>query len=142
MQVDDAQHATPPPALQSGSNSQEAEPAGQQQALSQSPLQMISVPEELKEFVSASVARCDRQLLGRQEQVLVSVVQQRVAEEVRSVQGAEDLDHPADHLVQKVRLPVLTCLLLLNTHHTQDALHVRVDPIRCRLHPYKALTIF
>lgn len=132
MQLDSPQHAqhaqTTTPALQSSSNNNHGtQSAGQQQTLAQAvpplaqavpplaqalpplaqavtPLQMISFPEGLQELVSASVARCDRQLLGRQEQVVVRLVQQRVAEEVRLVQGAQDMDHPADDLVQRVRV--------------------------------------
>ena len=74
---------------------------------------MIPVPEGMQQLVNASVARCDQQLLSRQEEVLVRLVQQRVAEEVRAVQGAEDLDHPADDLVQKVGKPVHMCVMLL-----------------------------
>ena len=111
MQVDTPQHAqTTSPALQTGSNnSHGVQPAGQQHIPAQAspPLQMISVPEGLQELVSASVARCDRQLLGRQEQVLVKLVQQRVAEEVRLVQGAQDMDHPAGDLVQRVSMLLL-----------------------------------
>lgn len=109
MQIDTPQHAQTGPALQSGShNSQEPQVATQQETLPEapSPLQMIAVPEGMQQLVSASVAMCDQQLLARQEEVLVRLVQQRVAEEVRSVQGAEDLDHPADDLVQKVRTPL------------------------------------
>ena len=120
MQVDSPQHAqTTSPSLQNGSNdSQGAQPTSQQQPLAQAvpPLQMISVPEGLQELVNASVARCDRQLLGRQEQVLVRLVQQRVAEEVRLVQGAQDMDHPADDLVQRVSMLALACVYVLNTY--------------------------
>ena len=115
MQLDSPQHAQPTsPALQTGSNvSHGAQPASQQQTPAQVvpplTLQMISLPEGLQELVSASVARCDRQLLGRQEHGLVRLLQQRVAEEVRLVQGAQDMDHPADDLVQRVSMLVLLC---------------------------------
>ena len=74
-------------------------------------VQSIQMPEGLQGTVSARVARCDRQLLGRQEQVMVSLIQQRVAEEVRQVQGAQDMDHPADQLVQKVWMGFASVLL-------------------------------
>ena len=115
MQLDSPQHAqTTSPALQTGSNnSHQDQPASQQQTPAQavSALQMISVPEGLQEAVSASVARCDQRLLGRQEQVLVRLLQHRVAEEVRLVQGTQDMDHPADDLVQRVSMLLLLSAL-------------------------------
>lgn len=104
MQVDNPLQAPHPPALHPASNSHDVQPAAQQHASPQAPLQMVPVPAGLHDIITANVARCDRQLLGRQEQVLASLLQQRVAEEVRLVQGAEDMDHPADDLVQKVSM--------------------------------------
>ena len=82
---------------------------GHQQSFATSQPQVILAPEGLQDAVSVIVAKCDQQLLSRQEEVLVSLVEQRVAEEVRQVQGAQDMDHPADELVQRVR--VLLCML-------------------------------
>lgn len=118
MQIDAPQHALTGPALQSGSdNRQELQAASQQQTLPQTlpPLQMITVPEGMQQLVSASVTRCDQQLLSRQEEVLVRLVQQRVGEEVRAVQGVEDVDHPADDLVQKVSGPLQMCIMFWKT---------------------------
>ena len=129
MQIDAPQHAQSIPALQNGShNSDDPQDGTQQQALPQSPppLQMISVPEGMQQLVSASVARCDQQLLGRQEEVLVRLVQQRVGEEVRAVQGAEDLDHPADDLVQKVGTPLLMSVTPHVCHVLENQLQERL----------------
>ncbi|KAL3138519.1 hypothetical protein ABBQ32_006303 [Trebouxia sp. C0010 RCD-2024] len=133
MQVDNPLQAPHPPALHPASNSHDVQPAAQQHASPQAPLQMVPVPAGLHDIITANVARCDRQLLGRQEQVLASLLQQRVAEEVRLVQGAEDMDHPADDLVQKVFAPAapvnplleavqlrLLRLLLLDPDHAQS----------------------
>ena len=113
MQIDNPQQAPHPLPLHPASTNHDPHPAAQQQALPQAaPLQMIPVPSGLQEVITANVARCDRQLLGRQEQVLVSLLQQRVGEEVRLVQGTEDVDHPADALVQKVsKLGGICCFL-------------------------------
>lgn len=64
--------------------------------------QMISVPADLQDFVLESVMRCDRQLQGRQEEVMVKQVVQRVEQEVRQIQGPQDMDDGAVELVQKV----------------------------------------
>ena len=64
--------------------------------------QMISVPADLQDFVLESVKNCDRQLQGRQEEVMVKQVVQRVEQELRQVQGPQDMDDGAVELVQKV----------------------------------------
>ena len=66
------------------------------------PPQMISVPADLQDFVLGNVKNCDRQLQGRQEEVMVKQVVQRVEQEVRQVQGPQDMDDGAVELVQKV----------------------------------------
>ena len=123
MQTDAAPQSQSAAPQQASTNNKQTQLADHQQAFAPSELQMIAVPQELQDFVSSTVARCDRQLLGRQEEVLVSLVQQRVGEEVRQVQGAQDMDHPADDLVQRVRVPLcgLFSLLVSNVGHAATA---------------------
>jgi len=64
--------------------------------------QMITVPADLQDFVLERVKKCDRQLQGRQEEVMVKLVVQRVEQEVQQVQGPQDMDDGAVELVQKV----------------------------------------
>lgn len=64
--------------------------------------QTIPIPADLQNFVLESVKQCDRQLQGRQEEVMVKQVVQRVEQEVRQVQGPQDMDDGAVELVHKV----------------------------------------
>lgn len=61
-----------------------------------------SLPEDMQERVRQNVAKCDRQLLGRQEALLARWLPQRVEDEVRSKHGAADVDDTAVGFVQQV----------------------------------------
>ena len=61
-----------------------------------------SLPEGVQERVRQNVAKCDRQLLGRQEALLARRLPQRVEDEVRSKHGAADVDDTAVGFVQQV----------------------------------------
>ncbi|DBA71121.1 TPA: hypothetical protein ACH3X2_011531 [Trebouxia sp. C0005] len=64
--------------------------------------QMISVSADLQDFVLENVKQCDRLLQGRQEEVMIKQLLQRVKQEVRQVQGPQDMDDGAVELVKKV----------------------------------------
>lgn len=96
--------ASPQLQIDSAGTFKAAVPVDQQQptaALQVQP-QMMSCPAELQDIVHDSVVRCDRQLLGRQEAIMVRLVQHNVEEEVRQVQGPQDMDDSRVELVQTV----------------------------------------
>jgi len=108
MQVDNPQHAQsqtashPQQNVNSTSSGSELQDWLQLPAQPKPQPQMISIPADLQDFVLDSVKKCDRQLQGRQEEVMVKQVLQRVEQEVRQVQGPQDMDDGAVELVQKV----------------------------------------
>ena len=117
MSVDDHLEAEPQAASQPQQSAKGAPFASDSDSWLQLPRQpklqpqMISVPADLQDAVHASVVRCDRQLLGRQEEILVKCVVQRVEEEARLVQGPQDMDNEAVELAQKVNVhhPNIQC---------------------------------
>ncbi len=110
MEVDNPQHAQSQTASHPQQNVNSISSGSELQDWLQLPAQpvlqpqMISVPADLQDFVLESIKRCDRQLQGRQEEVMVKLVLQRVEQEVRQVQGPQDMDDGAVELVQKVSL--------------------------------------
>jgi len=108
MEVDNPQHAQsrnashPQQNVNSMSTGSELQDWLQLPAQPVLPPQTISIPADLQDFVLESVKKCDRQLQGRQEEVMVKQVVQRVEQEVRQVQGPQDMDDGAVELVQKV----------------------------------------
>lgn len=117
MSVDGHLEAEPQAASQLQQSAKGAPPASDSDSWLQLPgqpklqPQMISVPADLQDAAHASVVRCDRQLLGRQEEIMVKCVVQRVEEEVRLVQGPQDMDNEAVELAQKVNVhhPNIQC---------------------------------
>lgn len=97
-------HGADPMQIDIPEQQQQQAPQGQRAMLPAASVQQqqIAVPEGLKALVQDSVLRCDRQLLARQEAILVRMVQQRVDEEVRQLQGPQDLDSNARDFVEKV----------------------------------------
>lgn len=67
-----------------------------------------SLPQDLQERVRQNVAKCDRQLLARQEALMAKLLPQRIEEEVRAKHGVADIDDSAVAFVQQVgsRTPV------------------------------------
>ncbi len=108
MEVDNPQHAQSQTASHPQQNVNSISTGSELQDWLQLPAQpvlqpqMILVPADLQDFVLESVKKCDRQLQGRQEEVMVKQVLQRVEQEVRQVQGPQDMDDGAVELVQKV----------------------------------------
>ena len=114
MVVDDLPPANPLPAphSQPDPGASFAGPAPLHQHLLTSPqrqLQTISVSADVQEIVHGSALKCDRQLLAKQEEILVRLVQQRVEAEVREVQGPQDMDDGAVELADKVSSVCNTC---------------------------------
>lgn len=112
MSVDDHQAAEPQAASQPQQSAKDTPLASDSDSWLQLPVQpqlqpqLISVPADLQDAVHASVVRCDRQLLRRQEDIMVQCLVQRVEEEVRQVQGPQDMDNGAVELAQKVNVQI------------------------------------
>ena len=87
-----------PPQLQDGQPQlQQGQPQLQHQQQ-----HLPSLSPDLQERVRQNVAKCDRQLLGKQEALMATLLPQRIEEEVRAKHGVADIDDSAVAFVQQV----------------------------------------